>query len=297
MTNPTGENAIKLLTLEYDYISKYNSDPDNLITPDTNIITTEFNQNDDSTWSKVEYETKNPNELPSTVISKEVSNREQMISDLKEVAKPLDIELKNINDQINSKKSQIISTITSAVSAGCSSIQYGITLVPPFITLLSDAADVNGTGVAIGVGVTVRGDVAAIGVYTNIENYSANSFSPIGIENLSSSNLGDGYETLVLDNEGSIISTSYSEIDINPIFPPPNQSTCISYYNTITNLANEIEALRSQRDSINLVELNLIKEEKSGQEVRRWGFNCRDASIEQRKSKISTSIGTIQSID
>ncbi len=293
MADNSGQGAIKLLTSEYDYISKYNSDPDNLITPDENITNAQFTQNDDSTWTKVEYESKNPNELPSTIIETESSNRDLLISQLKNVAIPLDQQIKDLNDQIDSKKSLIVSTIASAVSAGCSMIQFGFNPLDPLVfPLIVNAADVNGTGIAIGAGLTVRQDTATISVYSNVENYSANSFLPIVNQTLSNSNVGNGYQTTVSNNNGSTVSSSYKEIDVGLSTPP----ICTTYYNTITTLVNEIDALRTQRDTINFTDLNSVKTEKSSHEVRRWGFNCRDGSISQRQSTISTSIDSINSL-
>jgi hypothetical protein len=293
MSDNSGQGAIKLLTSEYDYISKYNSDPEGLITPDENITNAQFTQNDDSTWTKVEYESKNPNELPSTVIKTETSNRDLLISQLKNVAIPLDQQIIDLNNQINSKKSLIISTLASAVSAGCSMIQFGFDILNPLVfPLIVDAADVNGTGVAIGAGLTVSQDTATISVYSNVENYSATSFLPSTNQSLSSSNVGNGYQTTVSNNNGSTVSSSYKEINVGLSAPP----ICATYYDTITTLANEIDSLRAQRDSINFTDLNSVKTEKSSHEVRRWGFNCRDGSISQRQSTISTSIDSINSL-
>jgi hypothetical protein len=283
MTDSIGESSIKILSSEYDYISKYNFDPDNLIAPEEKIVNTQFIQNDDSTWSKIEYESKNPNELPSIIIDREKSNREEIISNLKDLSKSVDQAVLDFNNQINYKKNLIISTLSAAVSGGCS-VTSGIN---------TNAANVNGTGVSIGIGSTVRGDTAYISVYANIENYSATSFGPISTETLSGLNIGNGYQTTVSNNGGSILSSNYEQIDTSPPFNTP---TCVSYYNTITTLAQEINNLRTQRDSIDLTNSNLIKSEKSSQEIRRWGFNRRDESISERQLVILTSINAIRSV-
>lgn len=296
--SPNSSESIKSLERESAFLENPDQDDPSLIVPSENITKAQAIQNDDSTWSVIQYEEKNPNELHSTIINKDMTQRETLISNLGEVSISLDQELLNINAQINSKKSQIVSTIASAVSAGCSMIQYSFAFGFPLIPILAvDAADVNGTGVAIGAGLTVRQDTASIKIYPSLSNYATdNPLDPDSTQSLSSSNLGDGYLSFVGSNDGSILSSDYKEIDPSPLSPPPNQSTCISYYNTITSLANEINSLRSQRSSVNLSDLNVVKKERFNQQLQEWAIKSTDESLKQRQTGISTVITSIQSV-
>lgn len=296
--SPISVNSIKSLEKESAFLENPDQDDPSLIVPDENIVNTEFKQNNDLTWYKVEYETKNPNELHSTIITKDLSQRETLISDLGQISISLDQQLLDINTQINSKKSQIVSTIASAVSAGCSMIQFSYAFGFPLIPILAvDAANVNGTGVAIGAGLTVRQDTASIKIYPSLSDYATdNPLDPDSTQSLSSGNLGDGYLSFVGSNDGSTLSSSYKEIDTSPAIPPPNQSTCNTYYNTITTLANEINALRSQRNSVNLTGLNVVKGERFNQQLQEWAIKSTDESLNQRQVGISTIITAIQSI-
>lgn len=287
MPNSSGEEAIISLDGEYDYISKYNLDPEKLIIPPKKITKTTFSQDSKTgKWSKTEIEQINPNTLPSDIRKKEVNDRNKLIKDLTEQAKELDDKLITINTQINNKKSLIISTLASAVSGGCSFTPGG-------------ASNVNGTGIAVGIGSTVITDTANIKVYPKIKNYNATSpFESKDVEGLNSSNSGTGYKTVIGNNDGASLTTTYKTIDPNPIFPlliPPT-ANCQNLYDKVTTLANEINSLRSQRDSIDLVNLNEIKDEKTGQEVRRWGLAAGDESIANRKNKIRNSQNSIRSI-
>ena len=290
--SPISINSIKSLEKESAFLENPDQDDPSLIVPSENIVNTEFKQNDDLTWSKFQYETKNPNELHSTIINEDVSQRETLISDLGQISISLDQELLDINNQINSKKSLIISTIASAVSAGCSMIQFTYAFGFPLIPILAvDAADVNGTGVAIGAGLTVSQDTASIKIYPSLSNYATdNPLDPDSTQSLSSGNLGDGYLSFVGSNDGSILSSSYKEIDAGGSTPP----ICTTYYNTITTLANEIDALRSQRSSTNLASLNIVKKERFNQQLQEWAIKSTDESLNQRQSGISTVIAAIE---
>jgi hypothetical protein len=287
MPNSSGEEAIISLDGEYDYITRYNLDPENLITPPKKITKTTFSQDKKTgRWTKTEREETNPNTLPSDIRKKEVDSRNKLIKDLTEQAKELDDKLISINTQINNKKSLIISTLTSAVSGGCSFTPGG-------------ASNINGTGVAVGIGSTVISDTANIKVYPKIKNYNATSpFESKDVEGLNSSNSGTGYKTVIGNNDGTSLTSTYNTIDPNPLFPPiiPPTANCQNLYDKITTLANEINSLRSQRDSVDLVNLNEIKDEKTGQEVRRWGLAAGDESIANRKNKIRNSQTSIRNV-
>jgi len=288
MPNSSGEEAFKSLDGEYDYISRYNLDPEKLIIPPEKVTKTTFSQDKKTRkWSKTETKEDNPNVLPSKIRKKEVDSRNKLIQDLTEQAKELDNRLLGLNTQINDKKSLIISTLSSAVSGGCS--------VTP-----GDASNINGTGISVGIGSTVIGDTASIKVYTNIKNYDADSpFLPKVVEPLTSSNSGTGYKTVLGNNDGTILSTNYKNINPNPIIPPliPPTANCQNLYDKVTLLANELRCLRLERNSINLNDLNEIKDEKTGQEVRRWGLSAGDESIRKRKNKIRNSQTSIKNVN
>jgi hypothetical protein len=291
--------AIKSLEDEYNFLEDPDKDSEDLIIPSENITKAQAIQNEDSTWSVVEYEEKNPNELHSTIVTRDSDNRDKQISDLGQITTELDKQLKDINDQINSKKTQIVSTITTAVGAGCSMIQLGFNILFPLLppTILVDAGDVNGTGVAIGAGLTVSNDTASLKIYSNLTNYTSdNPFEVDVTESITYSNAGDGYVSFVGNNDGSIVSSNYKEIDTSPLIPPPNQATCVSYYNTITTLANEINSLRSQRDSLSLSDVNTVKQERLNQQLQDWGVKSTDASVETRRTGISSVIVSIQNL-
>ena len=111
-------------------------------------------------------------------------------------------------------------------------------------------------------------------------------------------NSGTGYKTVIGNNDGISLTSSFKTINPNPLFPPliPPTANCQNLYDKVTTLANEINSLRSQRDAVDLTNLNEIKDEKTGQEVRRWGLAAGDESIAIRKNKIRNSQTSIRNV-
>lgn len=294
----SNSEAIKYLENESNSLINPERDPEDLIVPDKNITKAQAIQNDDSTWSVVQYEEKNPNELHSTILENNYDRRSKQISDLKEVCVPLDTQLKDINDQINSKKSELMSKLAEAVGAGCSMIQFGFNILNPLSPLLLvDAGDVNGTGISIGAGLSVKSDTASLKKFTSLTNYTTdNPFDPEVTEAITYTNAGDGYVSIVGNNDGSIISSDYKEINTSPLFPPPNQPECVGYSSAITALAVGINSLRAQRDALNLSAINVVKDEKLTLELEEWGLKSGDVSMETRRTDISNVVTSINNV-
>lgn len=254
-------------------------------------------QNSSGQWEQITIVEKDPYPAINNVVEKKLKERDDAIKDYEEIAKPFDNELYSYNQQINAKKDLIISLVTAAVSAGCSNSipTSGINTTP----VAPGAEDIG--GVSCGYGSTLYDDRALVKIYANLESYSADDpFSPINTADLVSSNFGKGFESFSEDNTGAAtegykyipdVLAEHTGSLLSPL-TPAEQATCVGYANSITAVAQEIVSLRQLRDA-NLAKVNIIKEDKNGEEIRRWGSNQSKAIVDQRKAKIDTLLSNV----
>lgn len=265
----------------------------------------QVSQNSNGSWNEIKSTEGSPVRPQQELTSEFDNRRNSTIRSYEELASVYDSEMLNYNDQINNKKNQIVSLVSTAIGAGCSfkiptgPVSSGSTI--PFVP----GAD-NIGGVACGVGSTVQGDQITVKVYSNLTDYSATSpFNPKTTETLTTSNLGKGYENNVSNNTGTVLSTSYrfisSEVSghsfVFPILSVAQQTACAGYGASILQVADEIEILRNQRDQF-LEQVNDLKELKTRAEVQRWGSNQGDASLEEYNRTLQNAItGLSQYVD
>ena len=273
-----------ILELEKKFISKHRQDPEKLITPPEKIVKTEFNQNPDGSWAKTQFEEKNNQKRPTKILKEEEAEIKKKITYLFNIAAAADLKILNINNQINDKKEQIITTITDAIGTGVSMVSGSFD-------------DVYGTGVSVGSGNTGYKDRGYVHEYPNITVYSAETpFLPELDLPLTLPRIGIGDSTVIisddLDSPISGFTTDAILVDLTPPpFPPYPDGT--PFFNEVVVLANEIEALRNQRDSININALNKIKREKTIEEMNLWSWNKADDNIKTRTADITTAINSI----
>lgn len=150
MTTGAPKEVLKYLQEDLDSLNTYNT---NQIeeTPTETLTYKEISQNTDGTWTQNDNIVENPVKLPLDQKRADILNLENKVASFKESAAILDRKILDLNNQINFKKSQIISLVSSAVGLGCS---VGVT------TTSSTALIVN--SVQIGFGSTVYQDQAKI---------------------------------------------------------------------------------------------------------------------------------------
>jgi hypothetical protein len=238
-------------------------------------------QNANGTWNQVISEQEFPVKDQNETFSKIQQDRNEAIQSYEDMASIYDSDILNYNNQINQKKAQIISLVNTAIGFGCSDVS-------------GNAANIN--GVACGIGSTIRQDEATMKIYSNLTNYSSsNPFKPIVTENLSSSNIGKGFENNVSNNTGAIVGTNYRFINGLKVtlFPPgTSDSTCISYRDEINTLASEIATLRGQRDQY-LSELNSLKNLKTRDEIAKWGSKKEESTITAYNAQLQDAIQVV----
>jgi len=282
MTTGAPKQVIKYLQDDLNSLDTYNT---NQIkeTPTETLTLKDISQNPDGTWNQNDNIIENPVQLPITKKRSDIEDLENKIESCRESAEILDRKILDLNNQINYKKSQIVSLVSSAVGLGCSvgSLIFG-----------SDPLIVN--SVQIGFGRTVYQDQANNKIYSGLTDYSArNPFISDSTVALSISNVGDGYVTVTSNNDGSSVGIYRTVNTID--HPVPVTATCVGYASSIDSIAAELTGLRSQRD-LYLTDLNNIKDGKLGEEIILWGEKSADERIDIIKTDTKNLMNSISSV-
>jgi len=247
------------------------------------INTQEVTQNSNGTWSQVIIDKESPVKDQNKIVQTFQNQRESTIKNYEEIAAVYDRDVLKYNEQINQKKAQITSIQTTALGIGCS-------------CLFGNADNIN--GVACGIGSTIRQDDAKINVYTDITNYSSINPFKSEIQNLSFSNLGQGFQNVISNNTGTILTSNYGTVTgfaftmvglVTTLVP---SAVCAGYATSINTLASEIAELRKNRDRY-LTEINDLKDVKNDEEFRRWGNRQADSGIQDYNNSIRNAITMI----
>ena len=282
MATGAPKEVLKYLQEDLDSLNTYNT---NQIeeTPTETLTYKEISQNTDGTWTQNDSIVENPVKIPLDQKRADILDLENKIASFKESAAILDRKILDLNNQINFKKSQIVSLVTSAVGLGCS---VGLT------TTSSAALIVN--SVQIGFGSTVYQDQAKNKVYSGLTDYTArNPFTSDSTVTLSTSNVGDGYGSITSNNDGSNVGIYRTVFTVG--HPGGISATCVGYASSIDSIAAELTALRSQRDSY-LTNINTVKDGKLGEEIILWGEKSADGRIDALKTSTTSLMNSINTI-
>lgn len=282
MTTGAPKEVLKYLQEDLDSLNTYNTNQIQEIPTET-LTYKEISQNSDGTWNQNDNVVDNPVQLPVDKKTKDITDLENRVESFRESAAVLDQKILDLNNQINFKKSQIVSLVSSAVGLGCS---VGVT------TTSSAALTVN--SVQIGFGSTVYGDQANHKVYGGLTNYSArNPFTSDDTVSIASTNLGIGYSSVTSNNTGTNVGIYRTVFTVG--HPGGISATCVGYANSISSIAAELTSLRSQRDSY-LVNANAVKDGKVGEEIILWGEKSADGRIESLKTSTASLMSSINSV-
>lgn len=301
MSSEQTNSANKIQTYlfgEREVANNYAKDISN-VTPPEIVERKSIFQNSSGNWEQITIVERDPYPAINSVVERKLRERDDAIRNYEIVTQPFDNEMYVYNQQINDKKDLIISLVNSAISAGCSYLAptSGIATTP----VAPGAEDIG--GVNCGYGATMYDDQLLIKLYSNLQNYGAEDpFNPVTTSSLSPSNFGKGFENFSEDNTGTAIQGYWYIPDtlaehtgslLSPL-TPAEQATCVGYATSIAAVAQEIVSLRRLRDA-NIGTVNVIKEDKNGEEIRRWGSNQSKAVIEQRKRNIDQLISNVSS--
>lgn len=285
--NKNSANQIQIYYYdELEKINNYGKDTSGVTLPGivTSISVTE---NSNGTWSKTETTQKKPYSTVNEIKNEIIDERDEVVANYENLVKPLDEQMYDYNEQINQKKQLIVDLVNEAITIGC-------TYISPIIGVATSPGAENIGGVSVGIGSTIREDRAIISRYTNLDDpQSENPFDPDVDENISSSNLGKGYKNYTDNNSGNILTSNYKFIPSTLISHPISVgSSCVGIANSIISLAQEIDALRPLREQ-NVEEINLLKEDKKAEEVRRWGLKQSELELETRKEKLTNLLKNV----
>ena len=261
-------------------------------------------QNPDGSWNQQLTQQASPVQDQGAIENQITTDQNNAIISYEELGAVYDAEMLRINNEISDKKSLIVSLVTDAISAGCTSKRpTGLVAAGSSITFIPGAEDIG--GVAVGVGSTVSNDKISIKIYPSLSNYSTDTpYDPDTTEQLSTSNYGKGYANVVSNNGGSGLSTSYRFISSEtaahspplfvsfPALSAAEIAVCAGYGASIINIANEIELLREERDA-DLDRINDLKELKTREEVQRWGYNQGDSGLDEYNTLLESAITLI----
>lgn len=287
--------------------NSFGTEPAEISTRPDSVTVRNVTQNVDGTWSSNPVTIVNPVKTPLEIEEEDAAKREQVINDYVNLARPYDEQMYQYNLQVNSIKQQIIDAVNAAVSYGCStspSYQPSITrsngLGYQINVSNEEVPSLEINGVAVGVGSAILQDVLNVKRYLNLENLSSDNIFSSSSTSLSSSNYGMGYATEIIDNSGSslgtyrIISGYTTSAPLLPGGPViiTNDQNCVDYGNTVLSLANSITGIRELRGNY-LSLVNSIKDDKTKEELTRWGDKQVKNSIDSRKTQIQSSVKNI----
>ena len=275
-------NSIGEENLQY---RKFFENPTEGIEPVKETEQVEVIQNPQGKWEK-RTNTVNYNQTGNTESRQNEHNfYKNQKKDLEEIASVADQSLLNIISDVNTYKQLIISTINTAVSAGCASTINATNAAPG--------------GVTIGIGSDVYGDYGGIKRYEGLDDYGSDSpFKSDQEVSLTQSTVGKGYRTLYeLNSSKATNYGKYQTITGAAATTAPigfNTTTCTDATATIVSIAASISALRAQINDSQINASNDVKTKKTESELFDWGYGSTENQI---NSQISSNQSVISSIN
>ena len=269
MINTTGnavDRTISSLDQENKEIDEVLTENFQDTTLPTTFESTKVEQGSDGKWVESQETNAQPGKKSKQVRDDRLAKDEQDVQNYKDLASISDSDLYNKVTQINEKKNQIITLINAAAGIGCSS---GITTSPGYIGITS----------------FVTTDSAKIKKY-QFDNYSTNNPFVSSTVSLSSSNLGDGYQTTFAINGGSDVG-SYKTVYYDAAYQviTDGETICSGYASSITTLISEIQTLQSQIDQNLISDTNTLKSKKTDSELFVWGQKRQETKLQQQKTE------------
>lgn len=284
------------LTSDLTGVNQYGNEPDGVPKTPDSITQRQVSANKDGSWAENLVVEIKPIKSPLEIKIEEDNSADGVINDYENFAISYDKEVYNYNELVNQKKDEIISIINSAEN-----FTFVVGGLPGHCETTIVNAVIN--GVVCGIGSTIYNDRAIINTYPNINDLNTtNLFKSVKVD-LIPSNFGKGFENIIEDNSSSgenlgkyknisgllEIITISGEITLTTYVA---NATCAAYRDAIPPLALEIDELRKFR-STNLIPLNKIKADKTGEQVVRWGKKQADKQIEESKTNIKTALSHV----
>ena len=266
-------------------------------TPDIDFPSTyeqrDIVQNVDGSWSETILQEESPAKKDVQERANELIGHETDATNYENLAKIGDNKVLEILGQINAKKLEILTTVNTAVSAGCT---YFVGDGTKTSLVNSNTQTVYNTDYP-----QITEDSVKLYEYDDLNNYSSDApFSGISSAVITGTNVGTGFSTACFANFGATIeaggNTQFK------IIKGTEGGACANYLNTINTLASEIGTLR---DSLGtdwaagsyvgvLKDTNQVKDKKTDSELFVWAYKSSDNRIQEKQTSNNSLISTIE---
>tara|TARA_R100000152_G_C6726765_1_gene151938 strand:- start:29 stop:964 length:936 start_codon:yes stop_codon:yes gene_type:complete len=300
------ELALESLRNQNTELGKGGTDSTPDITTPTSYEQRDVVQNDDGSWGETITEEESPIKKDIEQRASELAGHETDVTNYENLAKIGDSKVLSILAEINAKKLEILTTVNTAVSAGCTHEVGDGTK-----TSLVNSGPVTVDGVVLGPPNTqtdwnanypvLTNDVVKLYKYDDLTNYSSDApFSGISSTALTGTNVGSGYTNQCFVNYGATIeaggNTQYKNI------LGTDTVVCGGYRDKIFTLAAEINTLRNSLgtdwDAGTYVgvfkDTNQVKDKKTDSELFVWAYKNSDEKIQAKQISNNSLIDTIE---
>ena len=299
--------VLDTLKTDNDELKKIGTDGSPEIQPVRNYEKRDVIQSDDGTWGETITEEESPVKKDIEQRANELEGFEIDAANYKNLAKIGDNKVLQILAEINDKKLGITTTISAAVSAGCTYFLGDGTK-----TSLVNSGPVTVGGVVLGPANTqteyntsypvISKDVIKLYEYDDLTNYSSDApFSGISSSAITGTNVGAGYSNQCFLNYGVMLEAGGSSQF--KIIKGTEGGACAGYLNTINTLASEIGTLRDSLatdwdDAATYVgifnDTNEVKDKKTDSELFVWAYKNSDEKIQEKQISNNSLINTIE---
>ena len=290
--------ALDSLKKQNKVLEKGSADPTPDIEPAHTYEKKNVVENDDGTWGETTTEEESPVRSFPAQESIQVEGFKRDIANYENLAKIGDNKVLQILAEINDKKVAITTTISAAVSAGCSVLVGdglwgpvtvgGVVLGPPNTQTVynTDYPQLSKD----------KGDVYK---YDGMDNYQSNNpFIGISSSTLTQNNVGTGFSTGCIVNNAGVVGmykTITTDISVG--------GACAVYLSRVNSLASEIDTLR---DSLGtnwaagsyvgvLKDTIQVKDKKTESETYLWSYKNTDAQLNIQQESNNSLINSIES--
>ena len=292
------EARLVLDTLKKDNeeLKKIGSDGTPEIQPVRTYERREVVEKDDGSWGETVIEEESPVKKDIEQRDNELKGFETDAANYTNLAKIGDNKVLQILGQINDKKAEIVATIGSAVSAGCSVLVgdgiWGPVTVDGVVLGPANTQTVYNTDYPV-----LTNDTGFIVTYDNLDNYQADApFTGETSSTLVQTNVGAGFSTGCVVNNGGTVGM-YKTIT------GAEGGTCGSYRDKVFTLAAEINTLRNSlgtdwtagtyvgvlKDTID------VKDMKTGSETMIWSYRNDEEESKKQQQLNNNLIASIES--
>ncbi len=253
-------------------------------------------EKDDGSWGETITEEESPVKKDIEQRDNELKGFETDAANYTNLAKIGDNKVLQILAEINDKKAEIVATIGSAVSAGCSVLVgdgiWGPVTVDGVVLGPANTQTVYNTDYPV-----LTNDTGFIVTYDNLDNYQADApFTGETSSTLVQTNVGAGFSTGCVVNNGGTVGM-YKTIT------GAEGGTCGSYRDKVFTLAAEINTLRNSlgtdwtagtyvgvlKDTID------VKDMKTGSETMIWSYRNEEEESKKQQQVNNNLISSIES--